>query len=93
MDLIYTLGIRLNVRTLERNTRNTSFHASIQQVAQKMLHEVSEGVEGDIGDLISAYHYCTNTIVKELEGELRNDIKELARLADKLGYVLVKKEG
>ena len=46
---------------------HTSFHANIEQVAQKVLHEVSEGVEGDIGDLINAYHYCTNTIVKELE--------------------------
>ena len=46
---------------------HTSFHSTLQQVAQKVLHEVSEGVEGDISDLISAYHYCTNTIVKELE--------------------------
>lgn len=30
---------------------------------------------------------------EQLECQLRNDINELARLADKLGYDLVKREG
>lgn len=47
-----------------------SFHANIEQVVKRVMHEVSDNVQGDLSDLISAYHYCTNTIVKGLEGKV-----------------------
>lgn len=49
------------------STRDT-FHASLQQVASKILHESGDNVQGSIDDLISAWHHCTNTVANALKG-------------------------
>lgn len=54
----------------EYDKYHTSFHANIEQVVKKVMHEVSDNVQGDLSDLIGAYHYAVNTIVKELGGEV-----------------------
>lgn len=66
---LYTKYTAKRAKTNEEyDAYHTSFHPNIQQVVEKVMHEVSDNVQGDLGDLISVYHYAVNTIVKELEG-------------------------
>lgn len=46
---------------------NSTFHANLQQIAQKVLHENSD-VQGDLDDLKSAWFHCVNEIKNVLEG-------------------------
>lgn len=46
---------------------HTTFHANINQIASKLLHEAGEDVQGTVGDLLSAWQYMTNSVSDTLK--------------------------